>query len=59
METKEKWKHNCSKPLRCRIGGLKREVYSNTRLSQEIRKVSKTQPNLIHKGARERTVNKA
>ena len=58
METNEN-ENNCSKPLGCSKGGPKREVYSNTSLSQETRKVSTTQPNLTPKGAEERTANKA
>ena len=37
----------------------RREVYSNTGLLQEARKISNTQPNLTPKGARKRTTNKA
>ena len=56
-----KWKrkHNCSEPLGCNKGGPKREVYNNTDLSQEARKVLNIQPNLTPKGAGERTANKA
>ena len=36
----------------------KREVYSNTGLHQEARKISNKQPNLTPKGARKRTRNK-
>ena len=39
----------------CKKGNSKREVYSNTSLPQEIRKISNKQPNLIPKGTRERT----
>ena len=35
-----------------------REVYSNTSLSQETRKVSNTQPNLMPNGIREEIANK-
>ena len=37
---------------------LKREEYSNTSLSPEIRKVLNTQPNLTPKEAGKRTANK-
>ena len=40
-------------------GSLKREVYCNSGLSQETRKVPNTQPNLTPKGARKGTANKA
>ena len=33
----------------------KREVYSNTNLPEEIRKITNKQPNLIPKAIRERT----
>ena len=36
----------------------KREVYSNTILPQETRKISNKQPNFIPKGTRERITNK-
>ena len=37
----------------------KREVYTNTGLTQEARKISNKQPNHTHKGARKRKTNKA
>ena len=54
-----KMKNNSLKPLGCSNTGHKREVYSNTGLLQEARKISNTQPNLTHKGTRKRTTNKA
>ena len=36
----------------------KREVYSNTSLPQETRKISNKQPNLMPKATRERRTNK-
>ena len=42
-----------SKPLRCGRGDPRREVHSNPSLSQETRKVSKTQPNFKSKRAGE------
>ena len=51
--------HSCSKPLGCSKGGPKREIHSNTSLSQETRKISNTQANVTPKGAGERTANKA
>ena len=50
-----KWNHNGSKPLGCSKNGSKREVYSNTGLPQETRKISNKQPNLTPKGGRKRT----
>ena len=48
----------CSKSLECSKIIHKREVYSNTSLSQETRKVSNTQHKCIPKGSGERTGNK-
>ena len=42
----------------CRQSSCKREVYSNTILPQETRKISRTQSNLTPKGTRERRTNK-
>ena len=53
MKTNEN-ENNCPKSLGCSKDGPKREVYSNTILSQEIRKVSNTLPNLIPKGTGEK-----
>ena len=39
----------------CSKSSPKREVYSNTRLPQETRKISSKQSNLTPKGTRERT----
>ena len=39
-------------------GSSKREVYSNTILAQETRKVSNKQPNLTPKGTRKRKTYK-
>ena len=39
----------------CSESSSKREVYSNTILSQEARKISNKQPNLTPKAIRERT----
>ena len=47
MHRKEwKWKHNNSKPIGCSKSTSKREVYSNTILPQETRKILNRQPNL-------------
>ena len=43
------------KPVVCSKNSSKREVYSNTRLPQETRKISNKQPNFTPKAARERT----
>ena len=42
-------KHKHPKPLRCSKGGHKREVYNTTVVSQESRKNSDMQPNLMPK----------
>ena len=45
---RDKWKpHNDPKPIGHRKGSSKKEVYSNTILPQETRKISNKQPNLI------------
>ena len=54
---KNTWKHmkmktQYSKPLGCSKSDPKREVYNNTVLPQEARKISNTQPNLTPKGGR-------
>ena len=43
---KWQWKHDNSKPIGCRESSSKREVYSNTTLPQDIRKISNRQPYL-------------
>ena len=48
-------KHDDPKPMGC---NKRREVYSNTILPQETRKISNKQPNLAPKGTRERRKNK-
>ena len=46
------------KPLGCSKGSPKREIYSNTSLSQKTRKVSNTHPKLTSKGAgKEQQIN--
>ena len=42
-------KHDNSKPMGCSKSSSKREVYSNTILPQETRKISNRQPNFIPK----------
>ena len=42
-------KHDNSKPMGCSKGSLKREVYSNTILSQETRKSLNRQPKFTPK----------
>ena len=51
-------KHDDRKPVGCSKGISKREVYSNTILTQETRKISNKQSNLTPKGTRERRTNK-
>ena len=46
---KWQWKHDNSKPMWCSKSSSKREVYSNTILPQETRKISNRQPNFTPK----------
>ena len=46
---KWQWKHNNPKPMGCSKSSSKREVYSNTILPQETRKVSNRQRNFTPK----------
>ena len=50
-----KMKHNNPKPMGCSKSISKREVYSDTSLPQETRKISNKQPKLTPKATRERT----
>ena len=52
------WKHKDPKPMGCSKGSYKRELYSNTILPQETRKISNKQCNLTPKGTRKRRTNK-
>jgi len=52
MKTQQSESLGCSKSV------SKREVYSNTSLPQEARKISNKKPNLTPKGARKSTTNK-
>ena len=56
---RDKWKPNDPKPMGCSKISSKREVYTNTILSQETRKISNKQPNLTPQATRERSTNKA
>ena len=49
-------KHDNPKPMGCNKSSSKREVYSNTALPQETRKISTKQPNLTPKAIRERRI---
>ena len=49
MKNKWQWKHNNPKPIGCSKSSSKKEVYSNTILPQEKRKISNKQPNLTAK----------
>ena len=51
-------KTNSPKSLGCSKSCSKREVYSNTGLSQEARKISNKQPNLTLKEGIKRRTNK-
>ena len=55
---KWKWKYNNPKPMGCSKSSSKRDVYSNTILPQETRKVSNKQRNLTPKATREGRTNK-
>ena len=50
-------KHNNSKPLGCSKSRSKWEVYSNTTLPQETRKIWKREPNFTPKTTGKRTKN--
>ena len=47
------WKHDDPKPMGCSKSSSKREIYSNTILPQEIRKISNKQPKFTPKAIRE------
>ena len=47
-----------TKPMGCSKSNSKREVYRNTSLPQETRKISNKQSNFTPKGTRERRTNK-
>ena len=53
-----KMQHNDPKVLGHSKSSSKREVYSNTILPQETRKISNKQPNLIPKATRDRRTTK-
>ena len=55
---KGKWKHSDLKPRRHRKSSPKREVYNNTILPQETRKIPNKQPNFTPKATRQRRTNK-
>ena len=55
---KWQWKHNYPKPMGCSKSRSKREVYNNTILPQETRKISNKKPNLTPKAIRERRTKK-
>ena len=53
-----KMKTGKSKPLGCSKGSPKRKIHCNPGLSQEVRKIPNTKPNLTPKGTRSRTATK-
>ena len=55
---KWKWKHNCPKSTGNSESDSEREVFSETVLPWEMRKISKKQLNLPSKGIRNRRINK-
>ena len=57
LETNEN-KNNNLESMGCSKSSSKREVYSNTNLPQETRKISNKQPNITPKGTRKRRTNK-
>ena len=58
LETNENKSTTIQKPMGCSKGRSKREVYSNTVLTQETRKITNKQPNLTPKATRKRRTNK-
>ena len=56
LKTKEN--KNTPKSVKCSKSGTKKEVYGNTGLPQETRKISNKQPYLTPKATRERTTTK-
>ena len=55
---KWQWKHDGPKPMGYSKSSSKREVYSNTILPQETRKISNKQRNITPKEIRERRTKK-
>ena len=55
---KWQWKHDNPKPMGCSKSSPTGEVYSNTSLPQETRKISNKQSNLTRKGTSKRRTNK-
>ena len=53
------WKHNLPKSMRHNKSSFKREVYSDTGLPQETRKISDKQCNYTPNGTRKRKRNRA
>ena len=58
LETNDNKNTMIQKPMGCSKSSPKKEVYSNTILPQETRKISNKQSNLTPKGTRERRTNK-
>ena len=54
--SRDKWhqKHGNPNSVSCHKSSSKRDLYSNTILPQEMRKISSKQPKLIHKATREK-----
>ena len=57
MKTNEKEKYDMPNSMGCRKSFIKREIYNNTGLHQEIRETSNKQSNLTPKGTRKRRIN--
>ena len=55
FRNKWQWKHDNSKPMACRESSHKKEIYSNTILPPETRKISNRQPNFTTKITGKRT----
>ena len=55
---KWQWKHDDPNPMAWSKSSAKREVYSNTVLTQETTNISNKQPNLTPKAIRERRTKK-
>ena len=54
LRDKWQWKHDNSKPMGHSKSSFKKEVYSNTSLPQETRKIPNKQPKLTAKTTRKR-----
>ena len=58
LRDKRQWEHDDPKPMGCSKSSSKREVYSNSILTKEKRKISNKQTKRTTKATRERRTNK-